>query len=430
LASRLPRHRAATTVRLAVEVEKVINAGHLAPYRTLYGETRVHYFWYHRYDTVYTLSLAYPYLAPDLQARVKTYLRSEMQAYPLWSANYLDPSTGTRREPDELASNERGNMIGEYSNRPKLFAMYALWLYAQNTGDWDYINSNWNSIASFYNGKTNEVTQYYSSIAGAIGMARMAHATGHTSVRDQVVSSLTSGFNNGKNYNTFAKNAEDAYKWVGDGWENWTRSQVYLGFQFLDITPEIGRYFSDNASLKAAILGSNYYEEYSLARGEATFPLWYMAQPPAWTRYYGESASAPPDTRAMIFPLHAWVLKDSAETLRQYVDVPDALIGDYYYMQNLTRAIEAYGSACWEDITTAQDECSVSTIPTPTPGPSPTPVAGMPGDANGDGKANVLDFVIWLNHYDQATANGAADGDFNGDGTVDGLDYVIWVDNR
>ncbi|MBN2501165.1 MAG: hypothetical protein JXB38_10335 [Anaerolineales bacterium] len=418
--------------RLTTEVEKVIDAGHLAPFRTIYGETRTQHFWYTRYDTVYTLSLAYPYLDADLQARVQTYLRSEMQTYPLWNGNLLDPNVGTRREPDEISASERGGLNGEYNNRPKLFAMYALWLYAENTGDWDYINNNWNSIVSFYNGKPGEVTDYYSSIAGAIGVARMAHETGHTSVRDQVVNNVVNGFNSGQNFNDFAKNAEDAYKWVGDGWDNWTRSQVFLGFQFLDITPEIGRYFSDNASLKADVLGSNaYLNEYSLVRGEAMFPLWYMAQPPAWTRYYGESASMPPDTRAMIFPLHAWVLDDSPEQLRIYVDVPDALIGDYYYMQNLVRAIEAYGSPCWEDVTTTQTECTASTLPTPTPGPSPTPpVAGVPGDGNGDGKVNLLDFVIWLEHYDEATSSGAAEGDFNGDGTVDGLDYVIWVNNH
>jgi len=40
-----------------------------------------------------------------------------------------------------------------------------------------------------------------------------------------------------------------------------------------------------------------------------------------------------------------------------------------------------------------------------------------------------LDYVVWLNHYQQQTANGASDGDFTNDGTVDGLDYVVWLNN-
>ena len=63
-----------------------------------------------------------------------------------------------------------------------------------------------------------------------------------------------------------------------------------------------------------------------------------------------------------------------------------------------------------------------SSLPTPTPTPKP-------GDANGDGKVDGLDYIIWLNHYNQTTSNGPSDGDFNGDGKVDGLDYVIWLNN-
>ena len=60
----------------------------------------------------------------------------------------------------------------------------------------------------------------------------------------------------------------------------------------------------------------------------------------------------------------------------------------------------------------------------PTPTSTPTP---KPGDANGDGIVDGLDYIIWLNHYNQSTGNGASDGDFNGNGKVDGLDYVIWL---
>ena len=60
--------------------------------------------------------------------------------------------------------------------------------------------------------------------------------------------------------------------------------------------------------------------------------------------------------------------------------------------------------------------------------PTPTPIP-KPGDANGDGKVDGLDYIIWLNNYNQTTVNGASDGDFNENGKVDGLDYVIWLNN-
>ncbi|MBI3980842.1 hypothetical protein HY345_02490 [Candidatus Microgenomates bacterium] len=52
-----------------------------------------------------------------------------------------------------------------------------------------------------------------------------------------------------------------------------------------------------------------------------------------------------------------------------------------------------------------------------------------PGDANGDNVVDGVDYVIWLNHYNQTTNKGVSEGDFNKDNKVDGLDYVIWVNN-
>ncbi len=50
------------------------------------------------------------------------------------------------------------------------------------------------------------------------------------------------------------------------------------------------------------------------------------------------------------------------------------------------------------------------------------------GDANGDNKVDGVDYVVWLNHYNQ-NVTGATSGDFNNSGKVDGVDYVIWLNN-
>jgi hypothetical protein len=61
---------------------------------------------------------------------------------------------------------------------------------------------------------------------------------------------------------------------------------------------------------------------------------------------------------------------------------------------------------------------------------SPTPSQVLiPGDANGDGTVDGIDYVIWLNNYDKNTSGGSSTGDFNGDGVTDGIDYVIWLNN-
>ncbi len=51
------------------------------------------------------------------------------------------------------------------------------------------------------------------------------------------------------------------------------------------------------------------------------------------------------------------------------------------------------------------------------------------GDANNDGVVDGVDYVIWLNHYNETISGGASVGDFNTDGKVDGIDYVIWLNN-
>jgi hypothetical protein len=53
----------------------------------------------------------------------------------------------------------------------------------------------------------------------------------------------------------------------------------------------------------------------------------------------------------------------------------------------------------------------------------------LPGDANGDGKVNDIDHVVWLYNRNAQTSNGPSNGDFNYDGKVDGIDYLIWLIN-
>lgn len=58
---------------------------------------------------------------------------------------------------------------------------------------------------------------------------------------------------------------------------------------------------------------------------------------------------------------------------------------------------------------------------------SPTP-AGKPGDADGDGDVDGVDYTRWLNNYN-TLKTGPWYGDFNRDSKVDGVDYVIWLNN-
>lgn len=435
--------------KLETETQKVINAGHLAPFRTLYGEGITRFDWVNRYDSIYTISLAYPYLNSTLQTQAKNYLKNELTSYPVWIDNYggryLDPNVGTKREPDILPTGVRvTNQEWDYRFRPKLFALYALWLYAHNTGDWVYIEQNWSAIKDWYSANTTsttdhlgEVGQYYTSISGAIGIARMAmeKPTPDAATRDIAVAHINSGLTNGKNFLQFATLAENIFLFNGGNNQIKTEADNPLAYYILDVSPEIGRYFNDDPNLKSAILGSDPAAtsfNYSLASGEYKSSLWFMAQAPyAMTEYYGEGSGQDPLFKGMMFPIHIWVKKDNAQTLRKYLDVPDALIGDFYHIQNLTRTIEASGTECWEDMTTTTQECPTplfsAASPTPSPLASPSPSPVKPGDIDGNGKVDIFDYNILLTNFGK-TGTGIQ-GDIDNSGKVDIFDYNILLTN-
>jgi len=433
--------------KLESEVLKVVAAGHLSPFRALYGEGRdagAQFYWYHSYDTIYTLSLAYPYLTTGTQNSVKTYMQTEMQNYPLWSDNFLSTTTGTKRQPDILSTADLETTLPGYSSRPKIFALYSLWLYAQNTGDWSYIQNNWLNITAFYGRNSGEVAKYYTSIAGAVGLARMAYQKSPQDIAtvNSVSTTINTGLTNGKSFYTpptttntsdygtgFGPQTEQAYKFnSGENWDTYSRRFTYTGFQFMDISPEIGRYFIDDATLKSAVLGTKIIDTYSLSRGEYFYPLWYMAQGPADTVYFGEGSGTPPDTKSMIFPIKNWVQKLPVTQLRKYLDVPDALIGDYYYMQNMTRTIESSSLECWQNIQTNTQNCLTGTTQTPTITIATTTMNPCPlkntGDADCDRKISMADFELWRKESTGSLITKVSD--FNSDGAININDYNIW----
>lgn len=419
--------------KLDKEIEKVISAGHLAPFRALYGETSVRYYWIRRFETIYALSLAYPYVNESLKPQLLTYLRTELQQYPVWTTSYgnqfLKPSVGTSRNIDLHLSksqmdSETGGYEYWYAGWPKLFGVYTLWVYANNTGDWQYIDQNWSSIKNFYSSNRGEITQYYQSISGAIGMARLARMkpTPDDSAYQQALTDVSNGLQAGQNFNTFAQTALTTFYDPGA----WARSRSYLGFVHQYQTPEIIRFINDTPSLKATILDDS--NEFSISQGFSRTPLWYMAQSPHWSGWYGEGWSNNYSIRSWLFPYHRWLLKTPPQTLAQMVDVPDAPIGDNYYLANLVSAIEAHGQTCWVDIRTNQEvSCEqppVISDPAPSSTPTPAPTACQMTDINQDGIVDLTDYSLLATNF-LSTSPSVPRTDINSDGIVDLTDYSL-----
>ena len=139
-------------------------------------------------------------------------------------------------------------------------------------------------------------------------------------------------------------------------------------------------------------------------------PYWFVSKYDS-TRYEGELQQLY-DYWA-VYQARALILKEPYSELVKYLDVPAFERGDLFYIDNLVAALEAAESE-------PQPTSTLTTTLTPPP---------IPGDATGEGHVDGLDYVVWLNHYNTPTTNGASDGDFNSSGNIDGLDYVIWLNN-
>lgn len=67
---------------------------------------------------------------------------------------------------------------------------------------------------------------------------------------------------------------------------------------------------------------------------------------------------------------------------------------------------------------------SCSCVPANQPNNSP-----IPGDTNGDGSVDVVDYATVVNYWGQTANNTNRNADLNGDGKIDTLDYTVLFDN-
>lgn len=315
--------------RLVAEVQKVLKAGRLAPFRTLYGEHGPRYHWREPWQMVYTLSLALPHLPSELQAAGKRYLTEEIAARPPWEGALLGPD-GTKRQPDDLPESVfRAMPAGQ---TPTAFFPYALWVYADRSGDWQTIRANWPVIQQNFQAKAGQRPNFETA-SGAIGMYRLAMGIADSAAA-RFLTLATDTLAACRNFEAVRASAHRAYTGRED--RSWG-----VTYAFFNLTPELARFIAgDEALAKAA-------EAYAEV-GRWTWPLWWMAQAPVGDAgYYGEGCCAGPEQRGMLFNYEAWVRKLPAAQLALYTDVPDALIGDCTYLQNLVTAIEAFGKERW-----------------------------------------------------------------------------------
>ncbi len=341
--------------KLAAEVQKMVDAGHLRPgwhgsglHDGTTGTYMTHYF-YCPSETLYTLVRALPHLPSQLAQDTRTYLQQEFTNYPPYSIAHIGWDTGAAREAFDTVPEIQAQMnnfgpktwiwaeypgTGMYWTFPQ-YAFYGMWKYAQEFGGASTIYAGCSGKLQTAPSDTflsNYPHIHNAFIAGYIGyleLQQMATGSKDPAIQTELNRLMSLRVSNFSKDSPFA-NGEDVQVL------NVARNFIYL-------VPELANYLHDNKL--SAVQGA--VDEYNdIAAG------WFVSK---YDVSFLEGCLQELYDYPSIFQAKAMILKESREELCKYLDVPAFARGDLFYIQNLICAIEA---APTEDYTA------------PTPNPS------------------------------------------------------------
>lgn len=382
-------------VKLISEVEKMLSAGHLRPgygntgiwqnyAQDRMGDFEVDY-WHNPADTQYTLLTALPHLPADLQARVKTYLQSEFQAYPPYSVVHIGWDKGAAREAFDLPPEvdaARGNFVAKTSDNSALWGFppqnfYALWLYAKTFGDAAGIFAKSKSRLTSPNFVVSTPYVLNSYISGYIGYLRLAELAGapkQPAAEQTLVKMLIKRAALSKYPGSLAQTGFEygGLKWAvnvydtasgeilfkpaitGSLWDQlplygFPLTSLYFGggastggdytltIDFLNLTPDLAQFLQDYAFKEASAA----IDDYTDSRA----PYWFVSRA---EETGGEGAFQPLLDKWAYLQAKAKILEQPRAELEKYLDVPAFQVGDLFYIQNLVSILSAPANSSHE----------------------------------------------------------------------------------
>jgi hypothetical protein len=333
---------------LRTESDKILAAGHLAPYYFNAGD--LHHEGYFLYVApgriITTLAWAYPHLTPEQQAKVKQYVAKELAnpKYAPWAGAKLPWDEGAGREglgkPAGFNFDRWWGMEGQ--RRPYLHTLYGLWLYGQRSGDWGIIQQHWAEIKKFYSANSAKA-EIYGEFGAHIAIARLARQFGDAAMAKEAVGNASKCFAHGLDYAATEKTSLKYFNRLKEQHHNVIGS---TNFMLMNLTPEVGRYLREN--LKEVVIAKN-------EAIKKSFPHWWFIAPPyaSWAGNIGPDCEAnglPREIFGMIYPAERWVNESAAQTLAGYMTSGADGIGDCFWLEGLAQTIDVYGQTRWEKI--------------------------------------------------------------------------------
>jgi hypothetical protein len=334
---------------LAQEVVELLAGWPWAPFYLQMGIGSRDFYFAHPAYAVQALALAYPHLPADLAARAKARAREDLEG--CLRPDALSLNRGRRRELYEVPPHD---LSWSYHPRwPPLSHLHAVWLYGDQTGDWEAVQALWPKTQDvwrrytaqplvadakqgghLYLNRTATGCLAYTRLARRFGAAEDAAAA--TRELDRLLKLILT---------TYRAKAATAAETLGHKTSrgdinhnpgrklyfhlNNHKSKLAL---FLDLTPGLGRALAAAAPAETAVLRR---------WTELLMPAFYLAFEER-SVHYGENFVELPDSAHGLFLAHAFLWDAPADKLTRYTDLP-WVRADLFHVEKLAHAIAAQG---------------------------------------------------------------------------------------
>jgi outer membrane protein assembly factor BamB len=325
--------------KLATEIQKVIDAGHLRPgyHGTGLGDLLmghemgylVHYF-HNPAETLYTLIRALPHLPPELQQQTREYLQREFVEYPPYKVAHIGWQEGAPREdyvtlPEvetRMAAYGPANGIWNSAWEFPQYSFYALWKYAQEFGGAEEIFDRIRNMLeqppsdSYLADYPFVHNAYIAGYVGYLELQKLAGESESPAVRAELDRLL--------NLRATQFSKDNPFTGMND-----YRRALNVARNFVYLVPELADYLHDNALYEVQEAVDEYNE---------IVPNWFVSK---FDSSFSEARLHYLYDYPALFQAKALILKEPYEELVKYLDVPAFARGDLFYIQNLVAAIEA-----------------------------------------------------------------------------------------
>jgi hypothetical protein len=271
-------------------------------------------------ETLYTLALAYPHLSDDLKGKVRRHVAALRQggralAGPLGHDSYELAAGESRSAYDEPPASLL--KMGRPLTGPAATRLYPYYLWGRVTGDSSDLRREWSAICRRFDAPARGPAPDLGNdrLSGLIALARLSREFDDEAAARKSLDRATAAVRERLVY-------ELAHT---EGGLITTFGQRSLVGRWHLLSPDLGRILRTFAEPIHRHLMANYVDHHR--------PAWYVA----WNvelLWRNEAPFSFPDMSADIFAARALVLKEPADQLARYLDIPWCR-ADEYYVQKL-----------------------------------------------------------------------------------------------